>query len=468
MQFALALLLTAMLGSLRTDDAGTLLPIAPGTEWRYHGSLKVTQTAADAPSFAQKFELRYVALSREADGTLRFLLFQNCEPADVTTGGTPTRTKGGVGVELLTLSPDRTATTSWGEGSIDEPSAGIARMVPWPASAAPTQPGATQTLAGRLGAAGVEAYATPLVWIAADRDGLLELTGVPEKVPVPSQNISEYHLTRARSTYRIDRARRAVAGLTHESTLVVGTAPNDSTWDERVELAFDRSLPVPKAEFDALLADIGVIDTTCKSLDATLPTEQFAALLLAEGKVAERLEKTDLAPLLSRMKFLADGVRNTARRRKEESDLFATISAKPFPEITGKDEDGNDVSVDDYRGSVVLLDLWDSSCGFCLIEAPRLAELAKRHEKAGLVVVGINTGKEIEREVAFLKQSKVAHGSQILGQAALLDTLHVKGVPTHFLLDRKGELRRVFVGFNSLADMERGVAELLQEPPPGK
>lgn len=67
------------------------------------------------------------------------------------------------------------------------------------------------------------------------------------------------------------------------------------------------------------------------------------------------------------------------------------------------DLDGNQVSVKDFKGSVILIDFWESWCGPCLQVFPAMQQLREEHPdkfKVFAVTVGLNEGPEDARRFA--------------------------------------------------------------------
>lgn len=68
--------------------------------------------------------------------------------------------------------------------------------------------------------------------------------------------------------------------------------------------------------------------------------------------------------------------------------------SEPNGEVAGATVDGDEVSLADHLGSVVVMPVWGSWCAPCRAEAPMLAEAARDLEDDGVVFLGINSRDE--------------------------------------------------------------------------
>jgi peroxiredoxin len=122
-------------------------------------------------------------------------------------------------------------------------------------------------------------------------------------------------------------------------------------------------------------------------------------------------------------------------------------------------------SLDDLRGKVVLIDFWMASCAACRFTAPRLSALQAKLGAEGLAVIGIT-----DEPVADAARAAASFGMRF---AVLTDesfatqrAFGVTAFPTVFVVDRRGVIRDVFVGFDPRNDraMEALLEKLLAEP----
>lgn len=113
---------------------------------------------------------------------------------------------------------------------------------------------------------------------------------------------------------------------------------------------------------------------------------------------------------------------------------------RPVPQIAFTDGDGADRSLDDFRGRVVLLNLWATWCAPCRREMPTLDRLQARLGSKGLEVVALSidrVGRERVRE--FLAEVGAPHLKLYLDRTTRsMRTLGIIGLPTTLLIDRRG------------------------------
>ncbi|MFH8567513.1 TlpA family protein disulfide reductase [Streptomyces sp. NPDC017993] len=117
---------------------------------------------------------------------------------------------------------------------------------------------------------------------------------------------------------------------------------------------------------------------------------------------------------------------------------------KPAPDISGGTTRGKSLDIADYKGKVVVLNVWGSTCGPCIAEAPDFAKVAKAVKGKGVAFVGINVGDaEKAQAVSFEERHKTPYPSLFDPTAKLLlrfpkGTLPVQAIPATIVLDRQG------------------------------
>ena len=129
------------------------------------------------------------------------------------------------------------------------------------------------------------------------------------------------------------------------------------------------------------------------------------------------------------------------------------------PAFTLKDLSGQEVSLSDFRGKVVLLDFWTTWCVPCRASIPHLNMLYKTYRERGLEILGINLDQGDDGSLlTFTRSMKMAY-PVLVGTPDVTRSYGVSPIPASFLIDREGKIRLKVVGFNE-AIQEKMVLEI--------
>lgn len=119
---------------------------------------------------------------------------------------------------------------------------------------------------------------------------------------------------------------------------------------------------------------------------------------------------------------------------------------KAAPELDGETLDGKQLDVADYKGKVVVLNVWGSFCGPCRLEAQYFSRVAKETQDKGVQFIGINT-RDAKKgpAVSFEKDYGVTYPSFFDPTGKLMlrfpkGTLNPQAIPSTVVLDRDGKI----------------------------
>jgi cytochrome c biogenesis protein CcmG/thiol:disulfide interchange protein DsbE len=107
-----------------------------------------------------------------------------------------------------------------------------------------------------------------------------------------------------------------------------------------------------------------------------------------------------------------------------------------LPRLSGEGK----ISLDSYRGKVVVVNFWASWCVPCKNEAPLLESAWRKYRDRGLVVLGVNSQDLSSDARAFARQVGWTYPLVRDGAGDVLGPYAVAAFPETFFVDRKGKL----------------------------
>lgn len=107
----------------------------------------------------------------------------------------------------------------------------------------------------------------------------------------------------------------------------------------------------------------------------------------------------------------------------------------------------NDVSLEQYKGSVVYLDFWASWCSPCRKSFPWMNDMQSRYREAGLTVIAINLDESQELAESFLKNMSIDFTIAFDKSGQTAADFNILAMPSSFLIDRDGKIIHKHLGF---------------------
>ncbi len=121
-------------------------------------------------------------------------------------------------------------------------------------------------------------------------------------------------------------------------------------------------------------------------------------------------------------------------------------SAALAPRLAGTSLEGHRLSLDAWRGSVVVIVFWASWCAPCQAEQPALNTLAAEEMHSGVHFVGVSLDVDASAARQYVARFAVPYDSLVdPGQTIALD-YDVAGPPTTYVIDRDGRVAAHLVG----------------------
>jgi len=156
---------------------------------------------------------------------------------------------------------------------------------------------------------------------------------------------------------------------------------------------------------------------------------------------------------------------------REQPKLGYQLTALPeplsAPDFTLEVMDAKKISLKDYRGKVIMLNFWATWCPPCRREMPSMERLHQKFKGKEFLVLAVNQMEDGDQIFAFSGDLGIDLTFPILfdKDSSVSRTYEVQGLPTTYIIDKKGIVRFRAIGGREFdhPEVEKQILQLMQE-----
>jgi len=266
------------------------------------------------------------------------------------------------------------------------------------------------------------------------------------------------------------------AGTTYQYTVIsIDADGNEIRQDGKLTTAkpVDTTSPVISA--------VEIISITESSITVTWSTDEAATSQIEYGKTSSYgtttpLDKTlttshsmvitGLSPSTEYHFTVKSTDANGNEAISDTDNVFRTTAPVPIgteignraPDFTLRDINGNSVSLHDFKGKIVIVNLWATWCEPCIEELPYFQEVYNAWSRDKLVILAVHVQQSVGLSTSYAQNEGFTFPVLLdtLGTTAKAYTLpDGNGIPRTFFIDEKGIVRKSKYGsFQNKAEIE--------------
>lgn len=154
------------------------------------------------------------------------------------------------------------------------------------------------------------------------------------------------------------------------------------------------------------------------------------------------------------------GLRVTSEENGVSLNAAAAVGS-PAPDFELKNLVGNDVTLADYRGNVVVVNFWATWCPPCRAEMPGIQAVYDTYKDQGMIVLAVNAQEDQDTIQSFVMETGFTFPilPDPYGQA--IRAYGVRSFPATFVIDREGRIDTIHQGQITPDELETMVRPLL-------
>ena len=173
---------------------------------------------------------------------------------------------------------------------------------------------------------------------------------------------------------------------------------------------------------------------------------------------------------LSFLIFSCDNQAQTGQDKNTTSKQIQPMKSHPSkddnsakaPDFALANSKGETVRLSSFEDKVIILNFWATWCGPCRMEIPGFVDLYKKYNEKGLEIIGVSVDQSGWNAVKpFIKNYKINYPILMFNNQVVMDYGGIRGIPTTFIINRKGEIVEKIVGLRPDVYFEQRIKEFL-------
>ncbi len=134
------------------------------------------------------------------------------------------------------------------------------------------------------------------------------------------------------------------------------------------------------------------------------------------------------------------------------------------PDFTLSSTNGKQIRLSDFRGKVVIVDFWATWCPPCKAEIPDFVKLYSEYKNDGFQMLGVSLDEGGAKNVVPFMKDHGMNYPVVFGTEEVVSAYGgIRGIPTTFVIDKKGYVRGAFEGYRQASVFENLLKQLLAE-----
>lgn len=138
-----------------------------------------------------------------------------------------------------------------------------------------------------------------------------------------------------------------------------------------------------------------------------------------------------------------------------------SVHSREAADFKLKDLDGKEVSLNDFKGTVILVNFWATWCGPCIHEMPALEKLFQNY-KEDVQVLGLTIASKKEQVPGKVKETGVTYPILLDADKVVADYGSFNSIPQTFIIDREGNIVKQITGARDYETFEAEVRKLIE------
>jgi thiol-disulfide isomerase/thioredoxin len=140
-----------------------------------------------------------------------------------------------------------------------------------------------------------------------------------------------------------------------------------------------------------------------------------------------------------------------ARCSRPPAEPGAFAVGQTAPGFTLADLKGANVSLDQYKGQIVLLDFWATWCGPCRMTMPVLEKLREEQPDIAMLAINLEEPRDLVRD--YVERQRIRSRILLDADGKVGRAYGSDAIPMQVLIDKEGIVRHVQTGFSPRMDL---------------